>query len=1132
MTGCIINKCFEKLVRDFICSSLPATLDPLQFAYRQNRSADDAIALTLHTALSNLDKHICENAVCGLQLSIQHHRPVETRHQAPGSGLNSSPCSWILNFLTGPHQVVKLAGITSSSLTLSTGAPQGCVCMNPCILRTFYTCTVESVLTGSITTWYGNCIASERKALQRVVRAAQYITGVQLPNLLDLYTSRCLRKTRRILKDSTHPSHRLFSQLPSWRRFRNNVTLGSHHHHCKEMSLVIKVNISQSRMEITEDTYANTGVTADHRRRGSDSSGPSYEDIYANEDIEMHETRRKQRSSGTVTAGKVEETSRSHTADPLYRGIYRLAAVFLGLLCVLLLTAIMGPLIKLTAERDQLQTRYTNLDNEKSQLQTSYTNLDNEKSQLQTRYTNLDNEKSQLQTSYTNLDNEKSQLQTRYTNLDNEKAGLQRKLSELDEALNKPGWRYFSSSVYYMSTEKKTWKESREDCRRRGADLVIITSSEEQEFVEMIRSGQEAWIGLTDAVSESVWKWVDGSALSTGCATIVPVPKTARITTLNDWHPVALTSIISKCFEKLVRDFICSSLPATLDPLQFAYRQNRSTDDAITLTLHTALSHLDNRNTYVRMLFVDNSSAFNTIVPSRLDIKLRELGLNSSLCSWILNFLTGRRQVVKLAGITSSSLTLSTGAPQGCVLSPLLYFLYTHDCTARHSSNVIIKFADDTTIVGLISDNNKEAYREEVSFLTHWCRENNLSLNVSKTKELIVDFRKQERVHTPITINGAAVERVSSLKFLGVHITEELTWTEHTTRVVKKAQQRLYFLKRLKRFGMDPRILKTFYTCTLESILTGSITTWYGSCTASEQKALQRVVRAAQYITGVQLPNLLDLYTSRCLRKTRRVLKDSTHPSHRLFSQLLSGRFRRCYRSAAVCLGLLCVLLLIAIIVLWVQLNNLNTERDQLQTSNTNLTIERDQLQTSNTNLTIERDQLQTSNTNLTKERDQLQTSNTNLAKERDQQLQNQSECQQKVSNLERELQQGWTFFDTSIYYISTEKKSWSESRQDCRQRGADLVIINSRQEQDFTERLRRGEKAWIGLTDSVTEGNWKWVDGSALTTGFWRSGEPDSRVGEEDCVVAGEGSDPVYNWADYPCSDRFVGVCEKSVQN
>ncbi|KAL3051735.1 hypothetical protein OYC64_001881 [Pagothenia borchgrevinki] len=141
-----------------------------------------------------------------------------------------------------------------------------------------------------------------------------------------------------------------------------------------------------------------------------------------------------------------------------------------------------------------------------------------------------------------------------------------------------------------------------------------------------------------------------------------------------------------KCFERLVKTFITSSLP---DPLQFTYRANRSTDDAIALTIHTALSHLDQRNTYVRMLFIDYSSAFNTIVPSKLVIKLRDLGLNSALCDWILNFLTGRPQAVRVGNITSSTLILNTGAPQGCVLSPLLYSLFTHDCVAIHSSNTI-----------------------------------------------------------------------------------------------------------------------------------------------------------------------------------------------------------------------------------------------------------------------------------------------------------------------------------------------------------------------------------------------------------------------------------------------------------
>ena len=77
-----------------------------------------------------------------------------------------------------------------------------------------------------------------------------------------------------------------------------------------------------------------------------------------------------------------------------------------------------------------------------------------------------------------------------------------------------------------------------------------------------------------------------------------------------------------KCFERPVNDHITSTLPDTLDPLQFVYRPNRSTDDAIAITLHNALSHLDKRNTYVRMLFIDYSSTFNTIVPSKVIIKL------------------------------------------------------------------------------------------------------------------------------------------------------------------------------------------------------------------------------------------------------------------------------------------------------------------------------------------------------------------------------------------------------------------------------------------------------------------------------------------------------------------------------
>ena len=80
------------------------------------------------------------------------------------------------------------------------------------------------------------------------------------------------------------------------------------------------------------------------------------------------------------------------------------------------------------------------------------------------------------------------------------------------------------------------------------------------------------------------------------------------------------------------------------------------------------------------MLCIDYSSVFNNIVHSKLVTKLKTLGLNISLCNWIQDFLTGRPQVVRVGNTTSAMLTLNTEAPQGCVLSPLLYFLFTHDC--------------------------------------------------------------------------------------------------------------------------------------------------------------------------------------------------------------------------------------------------------------------------------------------------------------------------------------------------------------------------------------------------------------------------------------------------------------------
>lgn len=141
------------------------------------------------------------------------------------------------------------------------------------------------------------------------------------------------------------------------------------------------------------------------------------------------------------------------------------------------------------------------------------------------------------------------------------------------------------------------------------------------------------------------------------------------------------------------------------------------------------------------------------------------------------------------------------------------------------------------------------------------------------------------------------MESVEDLRFLGVNISNNLTWTSNTSNLVKKAQQRLFFLRKLRQARLPQKLLVNFYRSTIESTLTSCITVWYTSCTAAERKDLQRVVKAAQRIVGTELPNLDNIYKSRLQKKASSIIRDITHPGHSLFEPLPSGRRFRSIKS-------------------------------------------------------------------------------------------------------------------------------------------------------------------------------------------------------------------------------------------
>ncbi|KAK3551057.1 hypothetical protein QTP70_011497 [Hemibagrus guttatus] len=138
------------------------------------------------------------------------------------------------------------------------------------------------------------------------------------------------------------------------------------------------------------------------------------------------------------------------------------------------------------------------------------------------------------------------------------------------------------------------------------------------------------------------------------------------------------------------------------------------------------------------------------------------------------------------------------------------------------------------------------------------------------------------------------LERVYSFRYLGVHITQDLSWSCHVNTLVKKAWQCLYHLRHLKDFKLPSKVLKTFYTCTIDSILMGSITAWFGNSTKQDRQALQRVVRSAERTIHAQLPDLETIYIKQYWTKARKIMKDLSHPNNGVFSLLRSGN---CFRS-------------------------------------------------------------------------------------------------------------------------------------------------------------------------------------------------------------------------------------------
>lgn len=171
-----------------------------------------------------------------------------------------------------------------------------------------------------------------------------------------------------------------------------------------------------------------------------------------------------------------------------------------------------------------------------------------------------------------------------------------------------------------------------------------------------------------------------------------------------------------------------------------------------------------------------------------------------------------------------------------------------------------------------------------------WCKRSFLNINVSKTKELIIDFRKQSPSLPLTIINGQPIEIVKEYKYLGTIIDSKLCFESHTDAVCAKAQQRMYFYRRLRNFNIDHTLMRMFYFCFIESVLTFCFICWFGSLSTKNKKRLESIVRTCSKIAGTNFSPLSLSYSKRVAKKAQSIAADSSHPLCCQFKLLPSGR--------------------------------------------------------------------------------------------------------------------------------------------------------------------------------------------------------------------------------------------------
>ena len=302
-------------------------------------------------------------------------------------------------------------------------------------------------------------------------------------------------------------------------------------------------------------------------------------------------------------------------------------------------------------------------------------------------------------------------------------------------------------------------------------------------------------------------------------ADVVPLPKQKPVVdATKHLRPISLTPAISKVAEDfVVLRYVGPAVLQIIDPNQYGGIPRSSTLYALISMVHNWSQATDATGAAVRVVLFDYRKAFDLIDHNLLARKIEALDMPRWVRVWVLDFLSDRKQRVKLSSDCRSEWGLvPAGVPQGTKLGPWLFLLMINDLEV---DALTWKYVDDTTIAQTIPRGLTSDVQSAVSAVEAWSIENRMELNADKCKEMRIDFKRNTHNFPPIVINGKELSVSNSVKILGVTISSDLKWNEHISECIKKANKRLYFIVLLKRANVPLSDIVNFYCTVIRPVL-------------------------------------------------------------------------------------------------------------------------------------------------------------------------------------------------------------------------------------------------------------------------------------------------------------------------